>query len=433
MKIKICVIGVEDSIELAKKVSTEFENIVDFVFYSYSLVSDIIDFISQTPDINVIMFTGRYPYKFFKQNAYFDIPFFSISKSNETLIETFWKIRNENIDFEKVSIDRSPISEVIEILEGMEIPKNRVKLIGDSSEISLDEIYEFHKVNYDEGKVEAIISSNYKIYNRLKDEGYRVYRILPSKFLLHESIKKAISMASTEKMKISQVAVQTIRVREMKDEGLSKYNQLKLINKFDDILIDYTNEIQGSYFKFGNNEFMIFTTRGFIGIGDIERSIGMLVERSEKLNLSFAMGIGYGDSIMNSEKNSRIALKHAMQIDKSGCYIVDDDASIAGPIFGKNSYNLSYSLVNTDEVLKRISSETGVSEKYLSKVKAIISQRNDDTFHAEELGEYLNISQRSALRILNKLDLGGIAEHIGTSSNNTKGRPKKIFKIDLSK
>lgn len=432
MKVRICVIGVKDSIELVKKVSAEFDKIVEFVFYSYSLVSDIMTFISKTPDIDVIMFTGRYPYEFFKKNAFFDIPFFAISKSNETLIETFWKIRNENIDFEKVSIDRSPVHEVIEILEGMEIPINKVKLIGDSSEIPLEEIYEFHKVNYDEGKVEVIISSNYKVYNRLKDEGYRVYRILPSKFLLHESIKKAISIASTEKIKISQVAVQTIRVREMKDDKLSKYNQLKLINQFDDILIDYTQEIQGSYFKFGNNEFMIFTTRGYIGLGEIEKSFGMLVERSEKLNLAFAMGIGYGDSIMSSEKNSKIALKHAMQTDKSVCYIVEDDASITGPIFGENSHNLSYSLINTDENLKRISNETGVSEKYLSKIKAIISQKNDDKFHTEELAEYLNISQRSALRILNKLDLGGIAEHIGTSSNNIKGRPKKIFRIKLN-
>lgn len=429
MKHRICIIGVEDSIEMVKDISKEFENIAEFVFYSYSSVSDIIEFINKSLNIDVIMFTGTYPYNYFRKHSLIDIPYFTISKSNETLIETFWNIRESGINYQRVSIDRSPREEVLSIIDDLDISRDHIRLIGDSSEIALDEIYQFHKENYESKKVEAIISSNYKVYSRLKSEGYNVYRILPSKFILKDSIKKAIAMANTEKIKSSQVAIQRIRIRDTKEKLLSKYNQLKLINKFDDVMIDYTNDIQGSFYKFGNNEYLIFTTRGFISIGELDKKIGKLVEQSESIGLSLSMGIGYGESVLISEKNSQIGLKHALEFDKGVCFVVDDDSTITGPILGGDS--VSYNLTNTDEEITALAKEVGISEKYLLKLKAIIGQKNHDRFTSDEMAEILNVSQRSALRILTKLENGKCAEVVGTTSISTKGRPKKIYQISL--
>jgi hypothetical protein len=432
MKTRICAIGVTDSIELIRQISTEFSDTTEFMFYTYDLVDDIIEFLKETKEeIDVIMFTGQYPYQYFKMNAVLDIPFFSISKTNETLVETLWNMRNENIDFNKISIDRSPEKEIYEILDTLEIPRNNIQLIGDSSEVSLDEIYEFHKSLYDEGKTEAIVSSNYKIYIKLKEEGYKVYRVLPSRFLIRESIRKAITIARTERIKSTQVVVQTIRIRDSKEDTWTKYKQLKTANKFDELLIDYTQDIQGSFFKFGNSDYMIFTTRGFAGVGDTEKRFGTIAEKAEQFGISFSMGIGYGDTVVKSENNSKIALNHSLEEEKNGCYIVDDDSTLTGPIFGKTSYNLSYKLVNVDDRILKISKKTGVSDKYLSKLKAIITQRGDNVFDAEELAEYLNLTQRSASRIINKLEAGGVAESVGKKSNSSKGRPKKIYKINI--
>lgn len=431
MKIKICIIGVKDSIELAQQVAEEFDNIIEFSFYSYLVVDDIIEYVKKFKDLDVVMFTGRFPYEYFKKNSILNIPFFSIAKSNESLTETIWNIRNAGLDYTKISIDRSPIPEVADKFRSLDIDLENIKMIGDSSEISLEEIYDFHKSNYDQGLSEVIVSSNYKVYQKLKSENYNVYRVLPSKFLLRESIKKAVGIASTEKLKSTQVAVQTIHVRDFKENKISKYNQLKLINQFDDILIDYTEELQGSYFKYGSNEYMIFSTRGFLSVADIEKKFGMLVERSDKIDISFSLGIGYGDSVKNSEKNSKVAIKHSKELDRSNCFIVDDDSTITGPIFGTNSKSINYNLLNTDKKIIEISDKTDVSVQYISKIEAIIIQRKNNQFDTEELADYLNLSQRSSLRIINKLVEGGFAKLIGKSNNGTKGRPKKVFMIEF--
>ncbi|SHI90926.1 hypothetical protein SAMN02745751_01299 [Dethiosulfatibacter aminovorans DSM 17477] len=432
MKTRICAIGVLDSIELIKKISVEFSDTADFSFYTYDNVDDIMEYMKEnSQNVDVAMFTGQYPYQYFKKNSLLDIPFFAISKTNETLIETFWKMKCEGIDINRVSIDRSPRKEIIEILDTLEIPVKNIKLIGDSSEVPLDKIYEFHKQLYNNGETEAIISSNYKLYRRFKEDGYKAYRILPSRFLIRESIKKAISIARTEKIKSSQVAVQIIRIRDVDTDTKTRYKQLKLANKFDDMLIDYTQENQGSFFKFGRNDYMIFTTRGYAGISDMEGKFGFLAENAEKMDISFSMGIGYGETVTKSESNSKTALMHALEEEKNSCYIVDDDSTMTGPIFGKNSYSLSYELVSSDERIVEMSKKTGVSEKYLSKLRAISRQRGSNIFDTEELSEYLNVTQRSASRIINKLEAGKMAETVGKKSDKTKGRPKKLYKIEF--
>ncbi|MCG8540229.1 MAG: hypothetical protein MJA82_09850 [Clostridia bacterium] len=432
MKTKIGVIGVYDSIEMIKKISIEFKNIAEFTFCVYDELDEISNFIENTRDtIEVLMVTGQYPYSFIKNNIDLCKPYFSISKSNETLIETLWRMRDENIDYTKVSIDRSPRNEILEILQLLKIPIENIYLSPDSSKTSLDEIYKFHFDLWKEGKTSASVTSNYKTYKRLSKDGVPVYRILTSRYLIRESIKKAIELAKTEKIKSMQVAVQTIRIKDINDTTYLKYNYLKLINRFDKILIDYTQENQGSFFKFGRNEYMIFTTRGFLSISTIEEKFGWLVEKIEKLKLSFSLGIGYGDTVTKAESNSKIALNHAIKESKNSCYIVEEDSTITGPIFGKNSYNLSYNLISVDPRITEVSKETGVSEKYLSKLKAIIKHSSNNTFDTEELAKYLDITPRSAGRIINKLEFAGVASIIGKKSEKKKGRPKKIYSIDL--
>lgn len=432
MKTRIGIIGVYDSIEVIKKISVEFKDITECIYCIYNELNEILEFIDESKEkVDVFMFTGLYAYNYIKKNVVLEKPCFPITKTNETLIETFWRMRSENIDYTRVSIDRSPKKEVSEILDLLSIPSDNIYVFPDSSKISIEEIYESHLNLWEKGKTSAIITSNYKLYKRFIKKDIPVYRILPSRYLIRDSIRKAIGIARTEKIKSTQVAIQTIRIRGINDDKILKYNQLKIINKFDDILIDYTQENQGSFFKFGSSEYMIFTTRGFLNTGSIEDKFGWLVERVEKLNLSFSLGIGYGDTVTKSENNSKTALNYALNESENCCYIIDDDSLITGPIYGNNSLNISYDLATVDDRIINISKQTGVSEKYLSKLKSIIKQTNNNIIDTEELAGFLGITTRSASRIINKLELGGIAKNIGKKSDKQKGRPKKIYEINL--
>lgn len=430
MKVKLCVIGVIDSVKLIKKIAKEFNEEADFSFYIYNKLSDIDKYIKENEKLfDMFIFTGSYPLRYVKENLNLNKPYMSIIKSSVTIVETFWKIRDAKINYKKISIDRSPKKEIIETLKSLNIPTDEIYIMPDSSKRSLEEIYNKHLELYKQGKTKAMIVSNRVVYEKLKNKNLPVFRILPSRFLIRQTIEKAIDFVKAEKIRDTQASLQIIKIENINNNMSLDYKSLKCINNFDNILIDYTQENQGSFFKFGNTEYLIFTTRAFLKKDSIEEKFGILVEKTEGLNITFSSGVGYGETIHKAEYNARLALSYAIKEKGNNCFIVESDSSIIGPIFGENSYNLAYKLVNTDEKTKEIYEKTGVSEKYISKLRAIMNQLNKNTFDTKELANYLKLSQRSASRIINKLESGGSAKKIGKKNENKKGRPKNIYKL----
>ncbi|WP_235689821.1 hypothetical protein [Clostridioides difficile] len=60
----------------------------------------------------------------------------------------------------------------------------------------------------------------------------------------------------------------------------------------------------------------------------------------------------------------------------------------------------------------------------------MINDRNSNNVSAEILADYMNITLRSANRILSILYKAGIATIVNTKLDNQRGRPK-IYKIDF--
>ena len=81
--------------------------------------------------------------------------------------------------------------------------------------------------------------------------------------------------------------------------------------------------------------------------------------------------------------------------------------------------------------LTQLAGRLSVSPLYLSKIASVLAQRGEDTLSAEELAYFLNVTSRSASRILSKLEAGGLACVQYHRQMNLRGRPAKIYKISL--
>lgn len=86
-----------------------------------------------------------------------------------------------------------------------------------------------------------------------------------------------------------------------------------------------------------------------------------------------------------------------------------------------------------DKNLIQISERVGISPLYLNKILYIIQQKQGNTLSSEELSFFLNVTTRSASRILKKLEEGGLARVEYNRQLNFRGRPAKIYTIDRSK
>lgn len=221
------------------------------------------------------------------------------------------------------------------------------------------------------------------------------------------------SGADVERIKSTQIAMQIVRIKDDSQQISFEYELLKLKKQFETLLIEYTQQNFGSFFPFGNNEYLIFTTRGALNQKSVEERFPKIIGLETKLNILFASGIGYGNTVYKAEVNARIALAHAMKESYSYCYIVDEYGTISGPLGKSDEMNLSYNLIVTDEKVQAIADKIKISATYIAKIKSIIERTGKDIMDSESLSNYFFISLQSAGRIMNDLIDGGYAKVIG--------------------
>ena len=140
------------------------------------------------------------------------------------------------------------------------------------------------------------------------------------------------------------------------------------------------------------------------------------------------VGWGCAGTVIDAHRNAQRAARQALLCKSSASFIVMDDNVIIGPL--SNVRRIAYSEIPSVELAK-LSRSISLSPIHLSKIASILTQKGNDTISAEELAFYLDLTTRSASRILSRLESGGLATVQYNRQLNMRGRPAKIYKINL--
>jgi hypothetical protein len=146
--------------------------------------------------------------------------------------------------------------------------------------------------------------------------------------------------------------------------------------------------------------------------------------------LDFPVCVGWGcaNNVIDAHRNAQRALKEALLGKGSAAFIVTADNVIIGPL--SSIRRITYSDAPNQQITK-LSDRVLISPLYISKIISVLNQKGSDTLSSEELAFYLNITTRSASRILAKLEAGGVAVVQYNRQLNLRGRPTKIYRIDF--
>ena len=101
---------------------------------------------------------------------------------------------------------------------------------------------------------------------------------------------------------------------------------------------------------------------------------------------------------------------------------------IRGPLLKVEE--LEYKSVS-DEKIKNIADEIGISPIYLEKIKGMIKKQKKDSFTSIEIAKILNITPRSVNRIVKKIIEKDYAESVQVENSVTAGRPRRIIKFKI--
>lgn len=425
---KIGIIGPSDSAIKIENCLKKIDSNIQTNLYIRESVENTLEVIEECEHENDgIIFTGCAVAEYLKKNHDIKLPYSFVSRGGTSIMKALWKIRESNQSLDKISIDVIETEVLSDIIEEMEIVTDDLYSRPFSIDIDEQDCINWHIELYESNKTNVMITGYGAVYNELKKKGYPVFRLEPTIPLIKVCYRELKDKYALSKAQYSQIAVEILNFYDEKDSRDSYYSNMIKKSDMDKYIVDYVRNIQGSLFPYGRNEYIIFANKGSVENENNYNSLVKLGKEINNIGFSLNIGIGIGTTSYQAETNARKALKKSIDYKKSDIFMVDEEDRINGPLGSKNKLN--YSLIVSDEKVIHISNKTGLSCESIAKLMSLNEIRKNKIYDSKELADCLDISERSARRILQKIIAAEFGRVCAKETSKGGGRPKSLIEI----
>ncbi|MEW9673199.1 transcriptional regulator [Ammoniphilus sp. 3BR4] len=444
MEIRVTVFGSPDLVQLVEQIAAQFEELTLFkaVYDDPHQVIDLVNKHHHHGDI--LLFAAPIPYLITKDylerndiqlhKPLIFVPYLgtSIYPVLFKTLKDFYPKSTQDITF---SIDFLPRSELRDCLEELLFKEDQMFIKECDFDQDLSELVSFHYQLWKSGKILVALTTFYHVYQKLLELGVRAYQITPTRSSMRTALKQVLLEGKSLHQLEGQIAIGIIGFSHNEDAKKGMISEYQLRRKklaLEQMLLDYGEEIQALINWSDHGEIRFITTRGKIKHNtNFFQKIPILSEIQIKLNLSAFLGIGFGSTANEAEMRAYEAFSKAKSRGSGSCFVVELDGQVQGPI-GKSS-NLKYSVRSSDPDLLSISKQVGLSIATINKLLSLCDNADKYKMTAFDLASRLGITQRSARRILNKLEENKFAEIVGEEQPINKGRPRQIYTLTLQR
>lgn len=428
MSIRMGVIGPKDSIELIRSVAEEYNGeftIIEKVYESYEELESLKSFYR---DLDTLLFSGQAPYFWVKTRENPDIPMVYIPRNGTCLYRVLFDLYRDKVDVSALSFDTISKAHIEETYKELKLPLCEVNTIDYDRYLPYEEIIDYHVKLWKSKKTKAAVTCLQKPYEELSRLGILTYRIFPTRSIIRQALEKALLYGESARLKETQMALILVRaedVNEMLHER-SNYQVQRLMLDLQQILLDYSEQNQASIVKTGDTEFMLVTTRG-----SLEESTNLFsgspLLKSIRANspLRVTVGIGFGRTARIAESNARTALSLSAREGGNCCFLIAEEGKVIGPMRSETSSCSGELEMDLEDLAKKLN----MSILNLRKIKSALRHINKTGITPQELGAAMNLSERSARRILSQMEKKGAARIVGNRALYDKGRPRLIYKV----
>jgi predicted transcriptional regulator len=418
MNTKIALIGSRDFTAYVQSSIAPRVTGIDLIPYIYSDPGEADKLITTITPCDAVLFSGGLPYFFSKEACTaLTVPVLYLEQDETALITSLFHIlHNHGIRPEHVSIDLMDTAFVDHIMTDLHL-QNPPRYVMDYKnslphEFSISEYITFHQRLFQDRKTKFALTSIHGVYDQLVQLNIPCMRMIDPARTLVRTINEARSQADLTKRKASTIAAVRLVVQEKDGENSSLHRLVHLLE----------STLQK---KDGDSAYTVYSNRG-----SIENLLGTAEFHSFfQLDRPVLGGFGYGHTAGEAEENAETALSFARKYDSESCaFLVNEDKELSGPYPHINKkQQLKY---NHPDMLS-LAKQLKMSPSNLSKIMQFYKNRSSREFTAAELSEYMQITRRSAERILKKLVDNGSARITGEEMTYAQGRPRAVYELSF--
>lgn len=329
-----------------------------------------------------------------------------VDYTGATLLQAAVRLLRAGHDVTRMSIDTVTGADVATTFGEAGLPVDRVRSLPYRSGLRSDDVVAFHRRQHKAGADVAVtcISSVYEV---LRHE-MPAFRLAPSNHSVRTALRQLLLQVGSQAQEDAQIAL-----------GLAN------LSDGDDGLLKEVAGLGGTLARFAPDTYLIVTTRGplhdatggFTALPMLRR----LADRHETVQIGF----GLGRSAAEAENLARRALSRARRVGPTTAVL-----SLRGEtdiVLESTTPPPAPSEVNLAVIAQRV----GLSVPTLLRLREVRTSVGDEPLTSREVADQLRVQQRTARRMLHRLELAGLAERTGNLASGTSGRPLTLYRLTL--
>ena len=396
--IKLAILTPKNSYEKIKKSLKDIESEVKYIFYNnlYDLENL---YLKNAQKYDGIITSGPIGYEIIKNSVELLTPLYHFDISKGDLYKYLFNILKENpkIDFSRVYIDF--ISPEKKEYWFQDIFKKEEEPIFYKINFSNKNLYETLKNNYtnlkNNKKIDIVLTRISNMVEFLKNEKISFDFLFPSEENIKNTVLEVIKDIKILKSEKKQIIFGKLLLNEVSADieeeihSVSKNCIVKILDKSIEILMIYEDFINSN----------------------------IALNLKKKLKMNFFSGWGKGNNVNEARYNSEKAYKKSKETNFEVVYLVSTNSEIIlSEIDDEKKKNI--------EIIEKLK-ELNITKQNSEKLIELF--RSKEKVSCASLAAYLDISERTANRLLVKLEENNLA--ISNLIKISRGRPKKLYQL----
>ncbi|HEY4392134.1 MAG TPA: hypothetical protein VGN02_12385, partial [Paenibacillus sp.] len=385
-------------------------------------------------EVEALILFGAQSHRKVKEKVSITIPVHYVPLTGTGLYRTLFRAQQTGHLDGGISIDSLTKTMVMNALQDLGIEHTKIVLYNGPVHASADKLFAFHQQQLNSGACSLAITGVESVARRLSAAGADNEWLVPSDQDMSVTLERALLSTESRRIKESQIVVGMIKVDEFGKlvmKSVSEHEVQKLKLDIHRMVLDYVESLDGYLTPIGGDEYLFFTTRGIF-----ERETGgyktipLAKDASQSFGISLSFGVGFGTSANEAGTNARAALRKSREAGGNTCFIIREDQTLIGPL--EMSDPIQTVLSPTYTGLIRRAEEAGMTSAYLSKLLSHTAKSGKYEYSVHELAALLDITVRSAHRLLLLWIDNGLVDIAGMEKV-PKGRPRQIYRFSFLK
>jgi DNA-binding transcriptional ArsR family regulator len=378
---------------------------------------------------DALLFTGVVPHALADAAGVLDRPAMYVPYNGATLLRVLVELLRLGHDVSRVSIDTLRRDEVLETMTEAKLPTDRVRVLPYRPGLTSQDVVDFHLEARDAQKTRVAITCLGSAFHVLEQHTHAV-RLAPSRHSILATLQALVLATAGRHSGDAQVALGIVDL----PAGAGVDARLP-----EDIRV-----LGGSLAELPDGRRLLVTTRGVLETATERFTRIPFLDALASRHGSAYVGFGLGRTAAEAEALARRAVNRARSVgpaagvvsmaDDVDIVIVPDAAGVTGGASGAagaagdRSARPSAPSPESPALLAR---RVGLHPQTLDRLRELTVADGTAGVTAHRVAEHLSVQQRTARRILKRLERAGVAVPTGSRQEGQTGRPPIVYRVHL--